>query len=63
LLVTESLPVQWLALDEESKRLSVETTANQVKCIIHVWLLFICNGQLRPACSVGWWLMAGAGLL
>jgi hypothetical protein len=25
--------------------------------------LFICNGQLRPACSVGWWLMAGAGLL
>lgn len=40
-LTNHLLLVQWLALDKEAKKLSVETTANQVKDFIHVCLLFI----------------------
>lgn len=33
--------LQWLALDKEAKKLSVETTANQVNDIIHICLFVI----------------------
>jgi hypothetical protein len=33
--------LQWLALDKEAKKLSVETTANQVKDVFHICLFFL----------------------
>jgi len=49
-LAIHLLLVQWLALDKEAKKLSVETTANQVKDIILICLLFISHGATM-SCS------------
>lgn len=38
--------MQWLALDKEAKKLSVETTPNQVKVLILTWTIVFLKDSL-----------------